>query len=98
MVAPCPSRGRVALRRVAGRRGPEPDSPESGALHGGTRAQALAAIRTLPRRQRDVVLLRFYLDMTEAEIAGALGVSAGTVKTSAHRALRTLAPLLAELR
>lgn len=62
------------------------------------RPAVLQAIRQLPRRQRDVVLLRFYLDMSEAEIAATLGVRPGTVKTSSHRALQALTPLLEDLR
>jgi len=62
------------------------------------RPAVLEAIRQLPRRQRDVVLLRFYLDMSEAEIAATLRVRPGTVKTSSHRALRALTPLLEDLR
>ncbi|HVQ94069.1 MAG TPA: SigE family RNA polymerase sigma factor [Mycobacteriales bacterium] len=49
--------------------------------------QALAG---LPRQQRAVIVLRYYEDMSEAEIAATLGVSAGTVKSSAARALASL--------
>lgn len=49
-----------------------------------------AALRELPARQRAVVVLRYYADLPEAEIAAILGCSAGTVKTHAHRGLRTL--------
>ena len=51
-------------------------------------------IRGLPRRQREVVVLRYYLDQSEAEIAETLGVSRGSVKTHASRALATLAQRL----
>jgi len=47
-------------------------------------------VQSLPRRQREVVVLRYWCDLTEAEIAKVLGVSAGTVKSSAHRALAQL--------
>jgi DNA-directed RNA polymerase specialized sigma24 family protein len=49
-------------------------------------------------RQREVLTLRYYLDLSEAEIATTLGISAGAVKTHAHRGLATLAPRLEDLR
>jgi RNA polymerase sigma factor (sigma-70 family) len=48
------------------------------------------AVRMLPRDRRDVVLLRYYLDLPEAEIARTLNVAPGTVKSRLHRALREL--------
>jgi RNA polymerase sigma factor (sigma-70 family) len=44
----------------------------------------------LPKRQRDVVVLRYLADLSEADVAAALGISIGTVKAHAHRALRAL--------
>ncbi len=61
-------------------------------------ARVLAALRSLPDRQREVLALRYYLDLSEAEIAATLGVSAGSVKTHAHRGLATLAERLEDLR
>ncbi|MHA3702027.1 SigE family RNA polymerase sigma factor [Jatrophihabitans sp. YIM 134969] len=51
---------------------------------------ALAAVRRLPGRQREVLMLRYWSDLSEAEIAAALGISAGTVKSSASRAMASL--------
>jgi RNA polymerase sigma factor (sigma-70 family) len=51
----------------------------------------LEALRRLPARQREVLALRFYLEMSEVEIADALGISPGSVKTHAHRGLAALA-------
>jgi RNA polymerase sigma-70 factor (sigma-E family) len=48
------------------------------------------AIGQLPRRQRAVIVLRYYEDLSEAEIATALGISVGTVKSQAARAIATL--------
>lgn len=50
----------------------------------------------LPRRQRQVVALRYWSDLSEAQIAATLGISAGTVKSTASRALAALARSLDE--
>ena len=63
-----------------------------------TTTRVLAALRSLPDRQREVLALRYYLDLSEAEIAATLGISAGSVKTHAHRGLATLAERLEDLR
>lgn len=61
----------------------------------------LAALRTLPERQRAAVVLRHWCDLSEAETAATMGCSVGTVKSSTSRALAqlrtTLSPALAEL-
>lgn len=49
-----------------------------------------AALRTLPRRQREAVALHYLGDLTDAQVAEALGVSVGTVKTHIHRGLEAL--------
>lgn len=54
------------------------------------------ALAALPRRQREVTVLRYYLGMDVAEIAATLRVSPGTVKTSLFRARRALAAALGE--
>ena len=57
------------------------------------RGTLLDALRTLPDRQREVLALRYYLDLSESEIASTLGISRGAVKSHASRgvaALRTL--------
>src|SRR6516165_5576059 len=53
------------------------------------------ALRELPPRQRAVIVLRYYEDLTEAEIAAVMGVSTGTVKSQAAHALRRLGTVLA---
>jgi RNA polymerase sigma-70 factor (sigma-E family) len=52
------------------------------------------ALRTLPRRQREVLVLRYYDGATEAEIALTLGIGVGSVKTHASRGLRAVADRL----
>ena len=52
--------------------------------------QVLAAVRQLPARQREVLTLRYYLDLSEAEIAEALGISRGAVKSHASRGAAAL--------
>lgn len=60
------------------------------------RVTVMAALRRLPNRQREVLVLRFYLDMTDQEIADQMGVGASTVRSSAHRALAAVARMLEE--
>jgi RNA polymerase sigma-70 factor (sigma-E family) len=50
----------------------------------------LTHVERLPARQREVVVLRYYCGLSEAETAAVTGISTGTVKSSAHRALTTL--------
>ena len=56
----------------------------------GQRAAVWAVVQTLPRKARAVVVLRYYEQLSEAETADALGISVGTVKSQASRALATL--------
>jgi DNA-directed RNA polymerase specialized sigma24 family protein len=54
------------------------------------RAALAAALVHLPRRQRETIVLRYLCDLPEADVAAALGLSTGTVKTHLHRALAAL--------
>jgi RNA polymerase sigma-70 factor (sigma-E family) len=54
------------------------------------RSDLVAALRRLPRRQREVVVLRYLADFTEIDVATALGCSVGTVKTHSSRGLAAL--------
>jgi RNA polymerase sigma factor, sigma-70 family/RNA polymerase sigma-70 factor, sigma-E family len=65
-------------------------SAEERALEHATGTQLVAALGRLPRRQREVLTLRYYLDLSEAQIADALSISAGSVKAHAHRGLTAL--------
>lgn len=55
-----------------------------------TRVDLVRALRGLPRRQRDVVVLRYIADLSEADVAAALGCATGTVKAHASRGLAHL--------
>lgn len=69
--------------------------------HDGTEAllernAMVQAVRRLPRRQREVVVLRFFLDLSVAQTATALGASEGTIKSYTARAITQLRILLTE--
>ena len=66
-------------------------SAESAALAGEDRREVLQAVSQLPRRQREVLVLRYFLGLSDSEIAADLGVSRGTVVSTASRALASLA-------
>jgi RNA polymerase sigma-70 factor (sigma-E family) len=65
-------------------------SAETGAVDHETYAEVLNAVRTLPARQREALVLRYYLDLSEAQTAEAMGVSTGAVKSHTARALAAL--------
>ncbi len=68
-----------------------PDQPVADAPVSSELADALQrAISRLPHRMRAAVVLRFFEDMTEAEVADALGISLGTVKSTVSRAVAKL--------
>ena len=71
-------------------------SAESAVLSAEQRRSVLRALRQLPPRQREVLVLRFYLDLSEAEIAAAMGIGPSTVRSTAHRALGALGRMLEE--
>ena len=72
------------------------ESAEYAALVGDEHREVLAALRRLPGRQREALVFRFYLDLSEPEIAAAMGISQGTVKSTTSRALAALGRLLEE--
>jgi RNA polymerase sigma-70 factor (sigma-E family) len=92
---------RNALRRRARSKHHDPDlvaseSAEAAVLIGEEHQQVLRAIRALPDRQREALVLRYYLDMSEEEIARAMGISRGTVKSATSRAVAALGRMLKE--
>jgi RNA polymerase sigma-70 factor (sigma-E family) len=88
------ARKRAVLRGV--HHEPPVWSAESAAMAGEDRKALLAAVARLPRRAREVLALRYYLDLADHEIAAALGVSRATVSSTASRALAALARDLKE--
>jgi RNA polymerase sigma-70 factor (ECF subfamily) len=92
-------RERLALR-VAERDRPSGDaapSPEAAALEGERDRLLLDAVARLPRRDQQVIAYRYFLDLSEAEMAQALGVRPGTVKSRLSRAMGRLRRLLGDL-
>jgi RNA polymerase sigma-70 factor (sigma-E family) len=83
---------RTALRR---RRAPSPPAVDEAAadaalLSAERRHEVMAALRRLPDRQREVLVLRFYLDLSDTDIARDMGISPSTVRSTASRALAAL--------
>jgi RNA polymerase sigma-70 factor (sigma-E family) len=62
------------------------------------RDEVIAALHDLPTRQREVLVLRYYSELSEAEIADALGISRGAVKSHASRGLTALRRTLEDQR
>jgi RNA polymerase sigma-70 factor (sigma-E family) len=74
----------------------EPDMPsaEQAAIMRLQRAAVVAALRTLPTRQREALVLRFYLDLSEEQVAAAMQISQGAVKSHTARGKAALRSLL----
>jgi RNA polymerase sigma-70 factor (sigma-E family) len=74
--------------------GPSAESAEAIVTRGEEHRAVLAAIRRLPGRQREALVLRYYLDLTEDQTAEAMQVSRGTVKSSTSRAIAAVGRML----
>ncbi len=72
------------------------ESAEAALIHTEEQRAVLAAVRRLPARQREALVLRYYLDMTEEQAARAMGVSRGTVKSATSRAVAAVGRMLRE--
>jgi RNA polymerase sigma-70 factor (sigma-E family) len=94
----CRSVHRIRFRRHGIALDPpgDADSAEAEAMLGEAHREVLTALRRLPPRQREAVVLRYYLDMSEEQAAQAMGVSRGTVKSATSRGVAALARLLKE--
>ncbi len=87
-------RHRVVVDRNAPKPPPDMPSAEHGAIALFERSAVISALRTLPARQREALVLRFYGDMSEAQIADAMQISKGAVKSHTARAMATLRTVL----
>lgn len=92
------SRSALRRRRTARAYQPpheaDPDGPADRAILGEEHREVLAALDQLGARQREVVVLRYWSGLSEAEIASTLGISRGAVKSTASRALDVLEKIL----
>ena len=82
------------VRFISGRQHRAAPSADDGALSD----DLIAALLTLPRRQRTVVVLRNYMDLSEAQTAATMGISVGSVKAHGSRGLTQLRELLKDPR
>jgi RNA polymerase sigma-70 factor (sigma-E family) len=92
---------RSELRRrpaanLAGSHGLPVTSAESAVLTAEERREIIHALRSLPNRQREVLVLRFYLDLPDDQIAAAMRISQSTVRSAAYRGLAALGRAMRE--
>ncbi|MBL1068151.1 SigE family RNA polymerase sigma factor [Streptomyces sp. 7-21] len=83
-------RRRILGLKLLSRPLPNVASAEEGAYEQLERDDLIQAMRGLQRRQREVLVLRYFADMSEAEVARTLGISAGSVKAYASRGIAAL--------
>jgi RNA polymerase sigma-70 factor (sigma-E family) len=87
-------RHRMVADRYVLQIAPDMPSAEQGAIARLERSAVIAALHSLPSRQREALVLRYYADLTEAQIASAMGISRGAVKSHTARAMTTLRGML----
>lgn len=90
-------RHRAVVEKHAPKALPDAPSAESGAIVEFERSAVVRALSTLPTRQREALVLRYYSDLSEAEIAHAMGISRGAVKSHTARAMTALRGALEQL-
>jgi RNA polymerase sigma-70 factor (sigma-E family) len=92
------ARMRVRHLQVRRRNAPSPSgyaaSPETEVLLREDQQEVVSALRGLPPRQREALVLRYWLDLREAEVAAAMGISAGSVKAHTSRGMAALTKAL----
>ena len=87
---------RVVRLRTPAERPVDAESSEQAALLREEQREVIAALAALPARRREAIVLRYWLGLSEAEIAAAMGISAGTVKSQVSRGLAALGQALEE--
>jgi RNA polymerase sigma-70 factor (sigma-E family) len=87
-------RHRVTVDKNAPKPAPDMPSAEQGALTLLERTAVVTALRSLPPRQREALVLRYYGDLSEAQIASAMGISRGAVRSYTARAMASLRKVL----
>ena len=94
------SRSVLRHRKVVDMHAPKPAPDEPSAEHAALalleRSAVAAALRSLPERQREAIALRYYADFSEADIAKAMGISRGAVKSHTARAMSSLKTILSQ--
>jgi len=93
---------RSALRRRTGQRAQPGDgrpaaSAEAAVISDEDRREVMEALRRLPARQREALVLRYYLDLSPEEAATVMGIGPSSVRSATHRALSSLGRMLKEL-
>ncbi len=92
------SRSVLRHRKVVDMHAPKPAPDEPSAEHAALalleRSAVAEALRSLPLRQREAIVLRYYADFSEADIAAAMGISRGAVKSHTARAMAALKSIL----
>jgi RNA polymerase sigma-70 factor (sigma-E family) len=83
-------RHRVVVDKNAPKPPPLAPSAEQGAISEFERSAVVSALRNLPSRQREAIVLRYYADLSEAQIASAMGISRGAVKSHTARGMSAL--------
>ena len=87
-------RHRAVIDKYAPKPTPDAPSAEQGAITQLERSAVVAALRNLPERQREALVLRYYADLSESQIAEAMGISRGAVKSHTARAMSALRMVL----
>jgi RNA polymerase sigma-70 factor (sigma-E family) len=90
-------RHRAVVEKYAPKGLPDAPSAENGAITELERTEVIKALGKLPTRQREALVLRYYADLSEAEIASTMGISRGAVKSHTARGMAALRSVLEQM-